>query len=148
MAELSDVPWYVTGRAVGFTGTAEPQSFGDSFHFILSQSWVKADKAHGKDAENSPREKGGGAFDFRVLLNTTSWALPPPVLIPRDFFPWIGMQASSKRAGRRAQQLKPLCCSEGNVVVCFRQQLFCHFPLLVVLAPQEGGCVDVGMDSS
>lgn len=90
------------------------------------------------------------SFDFLELLNMTIWALPPLVLIPRDFFPWIEMWASSKRAGRGAQQLKPLCCSEGNVVlvVCIRQQLCCHFPPFVVLAPLEGRCVDVGLDSS
>lgn len=41
-AELADVPWYVTGRAAGFTGMEEPWSFGSSLHCLLSQNWVKA----------------------------------------------------------------------------------------------------------
>lgn len=73
----------------------------------------------------------------------TIWALLPPALIPRDFFPWIEMQASTKTAGRRARQLKPLCCLKGNAMVHFRQRPSCYFLCLMVLAPYESrwcGC--------
>lgn len=54
---------------------------------------VKGSQLHDTARKKEEREP----FTSWVLLNVTLWALPPPALVPRDFFPWIKMRAAPRR---------------------------------------------------